>query len=166
MIDELDDCEDGFEISDYIDDPNIGEDFYDLDKSPYIKGIKKQAIECMDLFFVDKKYWAGGAISKKKLYNDQNIMTVMQTNILDAFAVAYECLEMQKPQSYNIKGKGWEIQLCYNIIKECSRKYIPKCCAGGILLVYLSLCQGVEYLQVLKQSNSNVLLHGKYTITI
>ena len=151
----------------YIDeDLEEEEDLYDLEKSPHVKSIREQAIECMELFFVDKKYWAGGVIPKNKLYNEQNIMTVMQVNIQDAFAVAYECLIEQNPQRYETDKKGCEIELCFNTVKECSRRYIPKSNAGGLLLVYLAVCQGVEYLQILKQNNSNALLHGKYITMI
>lgn len=167
MFDDSSDFEDSFEISEFRDyEVDDYDSLYDLERSPHINSIREQAIDCMELFFVDKKYWAGGAISKKKLYSEQNIMTVMQVNILDAFTVAYDCLSEQKPQNYDTSKKRWEIELCYDVIKECSRRYIPKSNAGGMLLVYLAICQGVDYFSVLKQNNANALLHGKYIITI
>jgi hypothetical protein len=143
---------------------------YELANSPHKVDIRTQVVECMEAFFADKKYWAGGKIAPKKLYTEENIITVMQTNILDALDVAYECLLEQKPQSHKITDddgeemKGWDIVLCYEILKSCPRRMIPKCFAGGILLVYLALCQGVNYIDKLKEHNTT--LKGHYNSTI
>lgn len=142
---------------------------YELDDSPHVRDIRTQAVECMEAFFADKKYWAGGKIAKSKLYSEENVKTVMETSILDALDVAYACLLEQQPQSYKTHEdgeeiKGWSIPLCYEVLKACPRRMIPKCFAGGILLVYLSLCQGINYLDKLKEINAT--LKGKYTSTI
>jgi hypothetical protein len=142
---------------------------YELEDSPHLSDIRTQAIECMETFFADKKYWAGGKIAKSKLYSEENIATVMDTNILDALDVAHACLAEQQPQSYKTHEdgeeiKGWSIPLCYEILKSCPLRMIPKCFAGGILLVYLSLCQGINYLDKLKELKTT--LRGKYNSTI
>lgn len=145
------------------------ENLYDLEASPHLNDIRKQAVECMEAFFLDKKYWAGGKIPKSKLFSEENVVAVMQTNILDALDVAYACLEEQKPQRYTTHQdgeeiKGWAIPLCYEVLKACPKRMIPKCFAGGILLVYLSLCQGINYLEKLKEVNAT--LKGNYNNTI
>jgi hypothetical protein len=133
--------------------------------------IREQAKECIALFFVDKKYWAGGLIPHKKLYSEENVLTVMQTNIVDAMTVAYACLETKMPENYKDMHesdgkirKDWDVRLCYEVIKSCSRRGIPKSCAGGILLVYLSICQGVNYLEKLKEFNSSLSKYYNSTI--
>lgn len=169
------------DLTDNDDKEDDKEFHYELSQSEHVDDIRLQAIECMDLFFVDKKYWAGGKIAKSKLFTEENIVTVMGTTILDAIDVAYLCLAEQQPQSYKTKErrmvqtddgleekeveiKGWMIQLCYDILKACPRRMVPKCHAGGILLVYLSLCQGINYLEKLKEVNAT--LKGKYNSTI
>lgn len=145
------------------------ENLYDLEASKYHNDIRMQAIECMWAFFADKNYWAGGKIPKSKLLSEENILAVMQTNIIDALDVAYACLEEQKPQRYithqnEEEIKGWEIPLCYEVLKACPQRMIPKCFAGGILLTYLSLCQGINYLEKLKEVNA--ALKDNYNTTI
>jgi len=123
---------------------------YNLNSSPYLCRIKNQAIECIDYFFCDKEYWAGGKISKSKLYKEEHIKAVMEMNILDALAIAYYCLENNIPDTVDSSVKNWEIELCYDCLKQCANRYIPKCHAGGILLVYLSVCHGVDFIPTLK----------------
>lgn len=135
------------------DDDGYGEDEYEINKSPFKRDIRIQAIECMDAFFVDKKYWAGGGVPVSKLFSEKSIITVMQTTVNDALDVAHECLECQCPQSYDTKESDWQVKLCYSVLGECSRRFVPKCFAGGILLVYLALCQGVDYIEPLKRYN-------------
>jgi hypothetical protein len=151
-------------MTDFIDDDEEVNEGYDVSNSPHVADIRKEAIECMEIFFADKKYWAGGNISKTKLFSEENIQTAMSTNILDALDVAYECLAEQEPQSYTNREKGWAIELCYEVLKSCPRRMIPKCNAGGILLVYLSICQGVDYIDKLKKFNSK--LSGSYNTAI
>jgi hypothetical protein len=139
---------------------------YELKRSPHLLDIRKQAVECLESFFFDKKYWAGGKISKQKLYSEEHILTVMETNLVDGLDVAYLCLETQKPQNFKFKGdtKKWEVELCYGVLKACPNRMIPKCFVGGILLVYLAVCQGVNYLDKLKEVNST--LKGNFSNTI
>jgi hypothetical protein len=138
---------------------------YNISSSKFHDEIRRQAIECMDLFFCDKKYWAGGKIPRNKLYTELNILVVMQTSLIDAFDVAYMVLEEKKPQSYKqIDRKGWDVYLCYEVHKQCVRRHIPKCFTGGLLIVYLAICQGVDCFEKLKQYNTS--LHGKYSFAL
>ncbi len=133
---------------------------YDLKKSKHVEEIRAEAIKCMTVFFKKKSHWAGGSIPKTKLFKEEHIRAVMEMNIMDALALAYYCLNKSKPDSINTDQKGWDIELCYECIKECQntlvdktdlRAKIPKCHAGGILLVYLSMCHGVDFIPTLKK---------------
>jgi len=123
---------------------------YDLSSSRYVQDIRQQAVESIDAFFVDKMFWAGGKIPKGKLYTEDHIQTVMEMNVMDALAIAHYCLERTNAEGCDCTKKGWDIKLCYNTLEECARRIIPKCFAGGILLVYLSICCGVDFLPSLK----------------
>jgi len=124
---------------------------YDLSKSKHVDKIRRVAVECMDHFFCDKCYWAGGKIPKSKLYREEHIRVVMEMNVMDAFALAYYCLEHNQPDTTNTKEKGWEVSLCYEAHEQCRNRWIPKCHRGGIILVYLSVCHGVDFLPTLKK---------------
>jgi hypothetical protein len=124
---------------------------YDLSKSKHVDKIRRVAVECMDHFFCDKTYWAGGKIPKAKLYKEEHIRVVMEMNIMDAFALAYYCLEHNKPDTVNTQDKGWEVRLCYEALDQCRNRWIPKCHIGGMILVFISVCHGVDFLPTLKK---------------
>jgi hypothetical protein len=139
-----------------IDDPIVCQDDeldtgYDLSDSEYVPDIRKDALECMSHFFLDKEFWAGGAIAKSKLYKEDHVKVVMEFNIMDSLAIAYYCLERNPPDTVNTKEKGWDVKLCFECLRQCASRWIPKSNAGGMLLVYLSMCHGVEFLPVVKK---------------
>lgn len=124
---------------------------YDLRKSKFVDQIRKVAMECMDHFFCDKTFWAGGSIPKSKLYKEENVRIVMEMNILDAFALCYYCLENNAPDTVNTSEKGWDIEICYGALDQCRNRWIPKCYIGGIILVNLAVCHGIDFLPTLKK---------------
>lgn len=124
---------------------------YDLSKSKYVNRIRLVAIEYMDRFFCNKTFWAGGAIAKSKLYKEDHVRLVMEMNIMDAYALAYYCLERNVPDTVDTQDKNWTIKLVYEAHDECRNLKIPKCHTGGILLVYLSVCHGVDFLPTMKK---------------
>jgi hypothetical protein len=124
---------------------------YDLSSSKHVDEIRREAVECMSHFFADKTFWAGGAIAKSKLYREENIKAVMEMSVMDALAIAYYCLEKTPPDTVNTTEKGWDVKLCFECLKQCARRFIPKCHAGGMILVYLAMCHGVNYVPVLKK---------------
>jgi hypothetical protein len=164
MDEEIDD----FDLDNLVvEDDN--ESVYNLKNSPHLKRIRKQVKECLSSFFHDKKYWCGGPIPPEKIFREENIIAVMYTTVADALEIAHKCLEYQEPQSF-IRGKEEEdedigIIICYErVLKICPKRFVPKCFAGGIILVYLALCQGVDYLDKLKEINT--LLEGNYNSVI
>lgn len=127
------------------------DDGYDLSKSNYLDDIRRQAVECLLVYFCDKTYWAGGDIPRCKLLRDEHVKVVLGMSMMDAFAVAYYLLERQTPDGVDTGVKGWETELCYEAYRECGRREIPKDKSGGILLVWLSVCHGIDFLPVLKR---------------
>jgi hypothetical protein len=125
---------------------------YDLTESEHVEAIREQAYECMDLYFKDKVFWADQQkIPKSKLYREEHIKVVMEMTVMDAFAIAYYCLEKNPPDTVKTEDKAWDIKLCYESLKECTSMGIPKCHAGGMMLVYLSVCHGVNFIPTLKR---------------
>lgn len=124
---------------------------YDLSNSRYVDKIKLVAVFWMGEFFKDKFFWAGGKITKGKLFKEEHVRVVMEMNILDAYAIAYYCLEKNRPDTISVFDKHWEIKLVYDAHAECREMHVPKCYVGGILLVYLSVCHGIEFIPVMKK---------------
>jgi hypothetical protein len=124
---------------------------YDLNTSKHVDAIIKAAKECMSHFFCDKHYWAGGSIPRSKLFREEYVKVVMEMNVLDAISLAYFCLNKNPPDTVSTGKKGWDVELCYECLQQCGVRFIPKCHAGGMLLVYLALCHGVDFLPTIKK---------------
>ena len=124
---------------------------YDIEKSEHRLSIRNQAIECIERYFFGKSYWAGGKIPKSKLFREENIKIAMHISVLDAFAIAYYLLDKYDPEDVDVSKKGWEIEFCYEAYQECARKYIPKGNAAGILLIWLFVCHGLDFVPILKK---------------
>lgn len=123
---------------------------YDLDKSKHKDSIRQDALKLMHAFFYDKSYWAGGAIPKTKLYRDEHIKAVMEMNVMDAFAIAYYLLDKNPPDGVDTESDEWDIELCYEALKQI-KQTTPKSNQGGMLLVYLSICYGIDFVPTLQK---------------
>jgi hypothetical protein len=124
---------------------------YDLSRSEHKDEIRHQIVDLMKSFFKTKTYWAGGQIPKNKLLKEEYVRAVAEMNVMDAYAIAYYCLSKNTPDGVDTSDKNWQMQLCYGIHQECGKKSVPKCHSGGIILVCLSLCYGIEFLPTLKK---------------
>lgn len=124
---------------------------YSLSVSKYSLEIRKEVVKLMKSFFKDKFYWAGGVIPKNKLLKEEYIKIVAEMNTLDAYAIAYYCLDKNIPEGVDTSHKDWQRLLCYGIECDCKSRKIPKWHASGMMLVCLALCYGIDFLPVLKK---------------
>lgn len=124
---------------------------YDLSNSVHSADMRKEVISLMKSFFKGKAYWAGGAIPKSKMFREDYVKIVAEMNILDAYSIAYYCLTKNVPDGVDTSDKNWQMKLCYGIHQHCSKKEVPKCNSGGMILVCLALCYGVDFLPTLKK---------------
>lgn len=114
---------------------------------------RKKAQECMEKFFNNKEYFCGGPIPKHKLYNKRMYDLVIHTDSETGIDFFYSILEKNKKEDGNIhlynriiktkeKGVSGEIRFYLSLLKECASLKIDKLFRGGIILLYLSLCEG------------------------
>lgn len=154
-LDNLEGDEEIFDIIDEAEDEALDLEAerlkYNLRGSKHAKIIRESTIECIVDFFDNKDYWAGGKIPKRKLLTDQHVDAVMDLTVMDGVAVAYYCLEKIVPENVDTSIKNWEIKLCMDCIRDCHNKFVPKVFIGGMLLLYLSMCHGVDFLPTLKK---------------
>lgn len=124
---------------------------YDLSKSEHIEEIRAEAMDHLRRFFMKKPYWAGGRIPKRLI--DSHIDVVMTMRMADALAIAHYCLKKNPPDTVDTCKPDWDIELVYSFLTECKNSGTPKCHAGGMLLAYISLCHGVDFLPTLRNIN-------------
>lgn len=99
---------------------------------------KQQREICKDLitlFFFDKEFTWGGPIPERILYSDQNLHRVQNTTISEGVNRFYEIV--------------WDIwpnaqQRVVDVLNQCAKRHIPKQFAAGIMLMYFTLCEGVN----------------------
>jgi hypothetical protein len=140
---------------DFSDEEEECEDAYNYDytKSNYASDIKKQAQEALLKFFQGKKFWAGAKLDLVTILNDRIVTIVLETSVIDAVDLAYRSLAQTQPDGWDVDQEKWDIKLINSITQEFRDKRIPKNVRGGIMLVYLEYCYGVETLRRLERFN-------------
>ncbi len=104
------------------------------------KDIRRLIYSCVDKFFKDKKIYYGGPIPNRFLHNEENVKLIADLDISEAVDKAYTIIgDKYSGRNTEIEGEILEV---ISILNECSARRIPKCFAGGILLICLRVCKG------------------------
>lgn len=101
-------------------------------------------------FFDNKMMYCGGRIPKKRLFNDDAISMVINFDICRGVDYAYLALEktLTKQEVNRAKIAGEitsDIKLVTEILNLLSRSGIPQQFAGGMMIMYLELVEGVQF---------------------
>lgn len=104
--------------------------------------------DSLDTFFADKAWHLGGKIPPRLIFNHNNFRIVNNISLENAIKIAYRSLERASYLCMSKKPvvKNTDIKLCLKIIKDCEIKGIPYLYIGGMLILYLKLCEKVEIL--------------------
>ena len=123
------------------------EDVDDLWACPFIEDIYQYARDCVTDFFKDKSHYSGGQIPMDSLLADDRIQMVINTTISAAAQTAYDGTEKAKwidKKSPQEGVPGEDVRTLISIFNECSSLNIPKYFAGGIALLCMEFCEGVD----------------------
>jgi|SRR5581483_10422727 len=105
-------------------------------------------IYCLNKFFEDKSWHCGGNIPKKLLINERNIRLLRNADMITAVDIGYDAIErFRRSGRYmaeTLYRGEYDVDLCLKIINEGQRLCIPQHYVGGIFLLYLELCEGVN----------------------
>ena len=103
------------------------------------------ARQYMEVFFADKEFYCGGSIPQKILYSPSYITQVLNTDISHGVKQAYKILDDHDGISSVEEDEkiSEDIRLILAVLKQCEDLRVPKVFAGGIMLVYLEVCEGV-----------------------
>lgn len=99
-------------------------------------------------FFKGRKMYCGGSIPTSLLYSDRQIDRVLNLSVGDAVSQAHEMLTTSSKYSSNSlpddeDGVPVDVRFVIDVIGEQKQQRVPKCCQGGILLMYLEICEGL-----------------------
>jgi len=117
----------------------------------YMEDFNVYAQTCIDKFFEGKEMHCGGRIPKKLLSSKNNVITIINSTVSEAAQVALKSLKAQGEIECSSDNDGVvteDIKLILAIQKHARKCNVPKEFSGGLLLLYLEICRGVELLQL------------------
>ena len=101
--------------------------------------VQNLAVQEIDRFFAQQKMYCGGSISPQILHSPVYLTQVLNTDISHGVDLAYEAIKRGAPVTDE------EIAVVLKTLDKLAQTGVPKEFAGGILLMYLELCEGVEF---------------------
>lgn len=114
--------------------------------SHFKKDIKKIIKQYIREFFKNKKDYNGNKIKQELLFTNKYIGNILDFSILESTKLVYSVLCQYK--KYSLKNKKDDvtndIKLVNETLKKIYRSKIPQQFAGGFLLMYLEVCEGVN----------------------
>jgi hypothetical protein len=94
---------------------------------------EKIAKDCIKSFFAKESFCWGGPIPQKTLFSAENVELVLTTTIIDGV-----------DRIYNSQGFSEETkQRVLDVLNLCGKRWMPKHLAGGLMLMYFTLCEGL-----------------------
>jgi len=122
-------------------------DFENVDEK--VQREEDDAKKSLRRFFSDKKLWCGGNIPANMLLSEKHLNTLLDTTIEIGASIAHYSLQREAPEHFDTSDSSWCFRLINTILAECGTRGISKSYAGGIVLLYLELCEGVQCLKKL-----------------
>ena len=111
----------------------------------HLESLKQIGKMCLELFFKNKEMHYGGPVSRASLNSPLTMEIIWNTEVADAIQKAYAAMKKAGyGRGRSINGIREDMQTVIDIQEECSEMRIPKCFRGGILLLYLELCLGID----------------------
>lgn len=110
----------------------------------FVEDAKKLARQYIGVYFEGKQMYCGGPIPKKVLDSPKYSTLVVNTDIIDGVEKTYNLIECEEPDAEN-GSITKEMQFVIAMLQECAKLKIPKCFAGGLLLMHLQLCEGIDF---------------------
>jgi hypothetical protein len=108
--------------------------------------LKSLARSYMVTLFNDKRDRDGLKIHPEILFTERNISLVLNSDICNLMPAIYAAIAPRfRKENAKRKSKiSADVECVLNVLNECSRLGIPKCCAAGLLAVYVEVYEGCE----------------------
>jgi len=108
------------------------------------------------MYFKEKQMHYGGSIPAEVLFSPYNISLVLNTSICDGVDFSYKYIESN---GYVVKKitetdrLPSDVRLVLRSLHECACLNIPKQFIGGMILLNLELCEGIEGISIIRKAN-------------
>ena len=116
--------------------------------NPFAGEFKTNALEVAKVgirrFFKDKKFHSGGEIPKNLLNQERYLDFVLYIGIADATTAVFRAIDNSSVSFAEEDGFSESSHLVHSTLTECCLAGIPKCFAGGVLIMYVELCEGIR----------------------
>jgi hypothetical protein len=104
----------------------------------------------IDKFFADKVMYCGGAIPKRLLHDPDRVYKAVNYNILKGVSHSYAALrhtitDAERQEARRLGDSTSDVKLVNETLKLLARAGMPRQFAGGMLLMYLELVEGVSF---------------------
>ena len=114
---------------------------FEVEKTPQFEyervDLKEHAKRCIDLYFSDKN------ISKQILHSDKYLNLLINTDFVKGVDLVYQIIGI----NCNNDRKGQlpsDVSYLLAMLRDCSRRDIPRQFAIGIIIMHLELCEGYK----------------------
>lgn len=98
----------------------------------------------LSTFFKGRSWSCGGPIPEELIYTKRNFRLINNIALVDALDLAYDRVGKCRHLAKTSYRKNVEVGITLKTIKACHDIGIPRDYVGGLLLLYLELCEKVE----------------------
>jgi len=117
--------------------------WFNPDDEKLPEGVISEFTKSIQVFFKERKWYNGGPVPYELLYTSEFFHLINNVALLDAVEMAYKGIDRQKAMAQTVYKKNIDIAITLGILHECESKNIPQDHIGGLLLMYLILCERV-----------------------
>lgn len=157
-------CLKNYDYDDYDDENELEEEPEELQAINFLNNIDINSIDdfrkdsselaryYIRLFFEKRDAHSNSNIDRLGLLNDDKILTVINTSIISGVQKAYEALNkyiiITQEDINKAKKEGdvtQEIKLVNETLKSLYQSGVPQQFAGGMMILYLEFCEGINF---------------------
>ena len=93
-----------------------------------------------------KEMHYGGPIPEGIIVNDKNVMMLLNVDMSTAVITTYAAMEVHNGSPYPIAmgGISDDVRWTLAFIRNCANMRVPDCFVGGLMLIYLEVCEGIK----------------------
>ncbi len=111
-----------------------------------VSEVEELAKSYIRLFFKNRLDRNGEEIEVEELFTNRNISLVLNQTVCEGLLPIYSALTPRfRKENAKRRGKvSADVECVLKLLNDCSKLGIPKCCATGLLVMYVEVCEGCK----------------------